>query len=167
MPTPKDHTNMGKNNKSSPARMTLKDFIAQALSDIVLGIREAQLAIDEFHGQVNPYMLPEQIKDSTAAMGETEDGAMPTPVDFDIVVTTSRSEGDKGGGGIFVGGFGLGLQGESSQGSSQQSRIKFRVPLVLPTHELTWDPERKHERRYSVLTRQNEAQPALRKEEGV
>lgn len=136
--------------------MELQNFITQTLVSIVEGVRDAQLEVDEHHAQVNPYVLPDDIEDEEA-LGQTERGSTPRPVEFDVLVTASESEGEEGGAGIFVGGMGVGVRGEETTTTGHESRIKFKVPLVLPTHELTWNPDRETEMRYSVRQQEDEA----------
>ena len=126
--------------------MELKDFITQTLVSIVEGVKDAQLEVDEHHAQINPYVLPDDVEDPEI-LGQTERGSTPRPVEFDVLVTASQTEGEEGGAGIRVAGLGMGVRGEATTTTGHESRIKFKVPLVLPTHELTWNPDRTPEMR--------------------
>ena len=53
-------------------------------------------------------------------------------IEFDVAVTVSEGKETKGGIGILVGSIGLGSQGKSDSEHSAVSRLKFRVPFVLP-----------------------------------
>jgi len=53
-------------------------------------------------------------------------------VEFDVAVTAEKSEGTKGGIGVFVGSIGLGAQGKSDLKNQSVSRIKFSAPISLP-----------------------------------
>lgn len=102
--------------------MKLQDFVAETVVAIAAGVREAQLKVVELGGTVNPY------RGSAAAVQEVE---------FDVEVSTSEGTATKGGLGVFVGPVGVGSQGKSEAGSSTVGRIKFRVPVELPTPSRT------------------------------
>ncbi len=54
-------------------------------------------------------------------------------VDFDVALTVKEGTETKGGIGIFVGAFGVGSQGQSSAENASLSRVKFVVPITLPS----------------------------------
>ena len=56
-----------------------------------------------------------------------------TPIEFDVAVTVTGGSEKKGGIGVFSGVFGVGGQASSNAASSSVSRIKFSVPVILPT----------------------------------
>jgi hypothetical protein len=88
--------------------MDLQTFVTRTLKEVIEGIRDAQ---------------KEGIRVSAAS---AED------VDFDVAVTVNEASDKKGGGGLFVAGFGVGAQGSSSLSNSTVSRIKFKVPVFFP-----------------------------------
>jgi hypothetical protein len=53
-------------------------------------------------------------------------------VDFDVAVTAAEKTGTKGTIGVVMGAIGLGSQGESANSKTNDSRIKFSVPIALP-----------------------------------
>jgi hypothetical protein len=54
-------------------------------------------------------------------------------VEFDVALTAMEGTGTKGGIGVVAGMFALGSTGQSKEESSSVSRVKFSVPLSLPT----------------------------------
>jgi hypothetical protein len=90
------------------ALMTLQAFVAESLSQIVQGIRQAHEA------------------------GVRSSGHSAEAVEFDVAVTVTDASDKKGGIGIFVGGFGIGGQANSSAANTSVSRIKFKVPVFFP-----------------------------------
>jgi hypothetical protein len=54
-------------------------------------------------------------------------------IDFDISLTETQGGEAKGGIGVFFGSVGLGAQAKSEAGSSAMNRVKFSVPIMLPT----------------------------------
>ena len=61
------------------------------------------------------------------------DGELVQKIEFDVAVEASREKGSRGGLGVFVAAASAGLFGRSSQKASSISRVKFCVPLSLPT----------------------------------
>jgi hypothetical protein len=54
-------------------------------------------------------------------------------LEFDVAVTAQEGTATKGGIGVFAGAIGLGSQGQSTAANQTVSRIKFAVPVLLPT----------------------------------
>ena len=121
------------------AMVTLREFVATSLKDILKGIVEAQRddEVGEYisKGDIGNLSFP---ADSGVVL-EYRD--IVTTVKFDIAVTVeSRAEGGAGAG------FGIGvvfarLGGDLAERSEGISRIQFAVPLVLPQSESTRVPE--------------------------
>ncbi len=111
--------------------MNLKDFIAESLTQIVQGVQQAQ---DNFKGseaRISPQMRMTQ-KEHSIGAAEGYGGQPVSYVSFDVSVVASEGTGTKGGIGILVGAIGLGSQGQSEKASSNESRIKFQIPVMLP-----------------------------------
>ncbi len=53
-------------------------------------------------------------------------------IEFDVALVASQGKDNKSGVGVMVGGFGLGAQGKTQEKNSSASRVKFRIPMVLP-----------------------------------
>ncbi len=107
--------------------MELQQFVTETLIQIVEGVQDAKADVRSAGGEINPELMSAG-KDQMVSTSNR----MVQLVDFDVAVTVSEGTGTKGGGGIFVGAFGLGAQGESTAASSSVSRIKFQVPISLP-----------------------------------
>jgi hypothetical protein len=54
-------------------------------------------------------------------------------VEFDVAVSAIEGTGTKAGVGVLAGAFNFGASGSSNQESQTASRIKFSVPITLPT----------------------------------
>ena len=111
--------------------MNLQEFVAESLSQIVLGVKQAQSSVAATGARVAPLMRTTIDKES---IGQAEgDGGQPVyAVDFDVVVMAAAGKGTKGGIGVVVGAIGLGSQGQSESKIGHESRIRFKVPLLLP-----------------------------------
>lgn len=107
--------------------MELHVFIRETLSQIVMGIKEAQQsdAITKTNAAIAP-----------SGQGISDDGKLNQEVHFDIAVTTQSGKETKGGVGLFVGPITLGSAGKSDQSTDSTNRIKFSVPVYLPAQKI-------------------------------
>ena len=118
--------------------MTLREFIGEALSEIILGIDEAKKRLE-------PSGRPHWVSAPIAAVGKGQaihdtDVAVWMPdgqsvnkanlVRFDVAVHATESS--KGGGGIQVAVAQFG--GELSKEQAAVSRIQFDIPLIIAEH---------------------------------
>ena len=99
--------------------MRLDDFVAATLRSIVQGIDAAQEDIQTLGARINPYRAGSA-------------GAIQV-VEFDVEVSTSEGTATRGGLGVFVGAIAAGTRGESESGTASVGRVRFKVPLELPT----------------------------------
>ena len=114
--------------------MELEDFVAESLIQIVKGVRRAQDELKGTGARVNPHMRS-TAKDHTIGEAEMDGGQPVSNVEFDVVVTATKGAGSKGGVGVALGVVGLGTQAQSDSKSGQESRIKFKVPILLPRQQ--------------------------------
>lgn len=115
----------------------LEDFIAQSLIQIINGVKTAQGHAKENGAEINSgYMIINQTngllhrKSSLSSSSEVIQS-----IEFDIAVTASTEGNIKGGAGIFVSAAGIGYNAQKTTGNTALSRIKFSVPIVLPTQK--------------------------------
>jgi len=123
----------GKIDEQEKNKMELKDFVKETLSQIIEGIAAAQEVAKESGGQVNPAGVGKTMSKAGAYYymeGGTE--VVVETVEFDIVVSATEGESARGGAGIFVGGLGVGAQGQADSSQQSTNRIKFVVPITLP-----------------------------------
>ena len=108
---------------------SLRDFIRQALLDIIGGIQDAQ---EEVAG--TPVRIVPGYDDPTKPV--IGSGARLEPIEFDVAL--SRLQGDKSsrGIGVFLATLAGGnISSEEAAISSTASRLRFRVPVLLPRQE--------------------------------
>ena len=114
--------------------MELKDFIKQVLSDIAGGITEAQT-----ENETTAWIVPTLVIGSNVEKVSTTKGYVPVRnIDFDVAVTseTNTKSSDGMTGGIKVVEFfhiGGKSQEESSAIQQNVSRVKFSIPMMLPS----------------------------------
>ena len=82
------------------------------------------------------------IKDNRGESIELKFSTSQQTVEFDIVVTAIDQDKTKGGLGIFVGGVGVGVQGQIDALNSTVNRIRFSVPIYFP-HQMDEHTENK------------------------
>lgn len=117
--------------------MNLRDFIRETLSEIADGVAEADEKVAARGGAVNPRDVVAN-KSGEGPYGYYAEDKKGTyrraveSIEFDVVVSAAEGKETKGGIAIHVGAIGVGSAGKSDQSSSSQSRIKFRIPMLLP-----------------------------------
>lgn len=111
--------------------MDVKEFISEALTQIVDGVVDAQQQTKEKNAVIVPCY--KNLKTVT----------------FDIAVTVIEGKETSGKAGISVWSIGAGVGGKTESSSSTVSRIKFEIPLELP--EGSERPkEREHAKRHPM-----------------
>lgn len=116
--------------------MELKEFITAVLTEIIDGVKNAQRGAEHAReGEVNPLLSTQQGELQKQGHLVTRWGQMVQSVKFDVAVTVEKGKGTKGGIGIFMGGIGVGSQGESKVSQASVSRIQFEIPVSLPYRE--------------------------------
>src|SRR3989337_617438 len=98
-------------DKKQNNNVQLESFITETLKQIVHGINKAQNEITSTNALINPLGLF-VIKDNRGESIELKFSTSQQTVEFDIVVTAIDQDKTKGGLGIFVGGVGVGVQGQ-------------------------------------------------------
>jgi hypothetical protein len=112
--------------------MNLKEFVADTLKQIIDGVTEAQEYGRQKDARVNPLHLP--VRDQNGGVHSVIFRAdVAHPVEFDVAVTAAEERQAKGGVGVIIAGWTLGASGQSKAGNEHVSRIKFTIPVVLPT----------------------------------
>jgi hypothetical protein len=111
--------------------INLRDFIKETIEQLIDGVADAK----EHAETKNAYINVPTIHYAGGMIRINKD-SLPEPqlVEFDIAVTTSEVKDIKGGVGIFVAGVGLGYQANKGTTGGEISRIKFSIPVILPTH---------------------------------
>lgn len=113
--------------------MELKDFVKETIVQIVKGIDEANATLSERNAFVasSNFQTNKDIKYATDKEGRCH---YVTDLDFDVAINAQKSKALEGGGGIEILSV-LKLGGKSSNENlnSSTNRIKFTLPLALPT----------------------------------
>lgn len=107
--------------------MELHEFIRETLSQIVIGITEAQQSDAVIKS--NAAIVP-------TGQGLTDNDRLNQVVQFDVAVTTQSESETRGGIGVFVGPVTLGSAGKSERSTDATNRIRFSVPVYLPAQKI-------------------------------
>lgn len=113
--------------------MDLKEFTTQTLIQIVEGTAEANQKLNQIDSFIPDRNL--NFVNTQCARDENGISRIVIPVDFDVAITTTESDGKSGGAGIKVVAFNFGGNVESKVESQTISRIKYTIPLVLKKNE--------------------------------
>lgn len=118
--------------------MELKDFISNTIEQISLGIFEASKKCNQYGVIVNPNIT----------IGEQGDFCIPKQpehvniqrrvqlIDMDIAVTVIESEEGKIEGKLGVSIIGVGGKSQEGKSTSNESRVKFSIPVCLPVTDI-------------------------------
>ena len=111
----------------------LKEFVAQALTQIIDGIAEAQSHAKDKGAKINPRGLFVSAEGNlTAPKHSANPSRTPQIVDFDLAITVSDARTQRAGIGIFVADVGIGGQAKDESGTITLSRLKFSIPVLFP-----------------------------------
>src|SRR5437773_12026893 len=108
--------------------MDLKSFVAETLTSIVDGVREAQCKAKDSGARIVPNVFAEvqQMNPEEAGRKQIQD------VEFDVAITVNEEARSGAKIGVFGGFFKGGVEGASGNVSGSISRIRFGVPIKLP-----------------------------------
>ena len=116
--------------------MDLQNFITQTLVQIAKGVEGAVTELKDSSAIVNPRNVSGTHIENPNVFGYLDTNKkylrVVQQIEFDVAVVASKGTETKGGIGIMVGSIGLGSQGKSDAENSSHSRIKFKIPMVLP-----------------------------------
>jgi hypothetical protein len=118
--------------------MDLEDFISTTLTQIAKGIEKASQNLEDSNALISPRNIQPVPKNEFKVYGYLESQEkskylrVVEQIEFDVALTALQGEDRKGGVGVMVGSIGIGVQGKTQEENSSLSRVKFRVPMVLP-----------------------------------
>lgn len=116
--------------------MELKNFVSQTIQQIFEGVEQAQ-KLTEKRGIIAPSKIRQtekEIPNHPAVIG-FHHAAPIISVDFDISISTQDVTKEKAGAGIFIAAFGIGGQTGLETSSDQFNKIRFSIPVILPSTE--------------------------------
>lgn len=113
--------------------MDLREFVSMSLTQIVQGVADSASAISELGGAVSPAFSSGAKQEH---IGVSRDGTntLVYAVDFDVALVASTNVGGEAGAKLQIASF-VNIGGKASASDKQEStsRVRFSVPLQLPT----------------------------------
>ena len=135
-------------------QVELQDFVQTTLARIIEGAAKAQNDADEYDAHINPpvslttkELATQGIPVTKMANGEIRPVTM---IEFDVAVSAEASEAQQAGFMVTVAALVGGMKDTTESSDSQTQRIKFSVPVLLPSKEF------KHPRRRSMKAKRME-----------
>jgi len=117
--------------------MNLQEFVTETIVQITTGIAKAQEKASEVGAVVNPsgYKVEKgELLWKLEPMNSNTD-RRGTLVEFDVAVAVLEGNEIKAGVGIFAAAIGFGSQAQSEDTASTITKIKFSIPVFLPTQK--------------------------------
>jgi hypothetical protein len=109
--------------------MELKDFIKETIIQIIDGVVDAQATISKHGAEINP----KKVQFKEAGQNNYFNSGKPQMIEFDVGLTSIQKSGSAEGVGVFLGAISLGKKNDEGAEHTAVSRIKFNLPLVLPS----------------------------------
>lgn len=117
--------------KIEPEAMDLETFVTETIVQVIGGVEKAISKVGDISktGMVNPSY-------STHKHGEVQ------PVEFDVAVTVAQKTAGEGGGGVKVAVLQVGGKLESATENVAVNRVRFTVPVAVPSTTMKREPPR-------------------------
>lgn len=110
--------------------MELNEFIKETLLQITQGVKEAQEAVQDHNGIVNPA----EVNGSTMLSTHVEDKKrLVQVVDFEVGLTATDETNSKKGIGVALGAIKGDAGNNKGSKNTTATKIKFSIPIVLPS----------------------------------
>lgn len=113
--------------------MELQEFVKETLLQITRGVKEAQEAVKEYGGVVNPkqYRNPTDVTNAKI----NNEFCPVQDIDFEVALTSTTGKENKAGIGVALGSFKVGADRNNENKSVAATSVSFTVPLVFPTED--------------------------------
>lgn len=107
--------------------MNLREFIKEALVDIVGAVEDAQASIKI--GKIVP-KVNKNYKSVETGISEIQG------VDFEVSVVADEKSGNEAKLNVVAAVVGGGVKGQSNKGTEHAAKLKFKIPIELPVAEI-------------------------------
>lgn len=106
--------------------MKLKEFISQALQDIMGGVLEAQEKISD--GIIIP-SVSDSFKSVETGISDIQ------PIDFEVSVTADEKAGSEAKLSVVAAFIGGNIKGQTNQSAGHVAKLRFKIPVKFPKHK--------------------------------
>jgi hypothetical protein len=115
--------------------MELREFLKVSLREIIEAMEDVAIFAKQHGAEINPSTLEWRTDQGQVLIYDSESELLATLIEYDVAVTSERGNEQGVGAGIKVLGIGMGANADARYSAQNQSvsRIKFSVPVVLPT----------------------------------
>jgi hypothetical protein len=104
--------------------MNLREFVSQALLDIIGAVEDAQKKVTS--GTIVPSGISRSFESIKTGISEVQ------PVEFEVTVRADEHAGSEARLSVVAAVVGGGVKGESDKSGGHASTLKFCVPICLP-----------------------------------
>lgn len=112
--------------------MELKDYISETISNVILGIKDAQKKIEKSGGYINPVI---QRYGNNESKHLARGARTIEEVEFEIVLKLEEAQGSGAKINVFSGLFGGSIKAQSQESNQSMNKIKFSVPIAYPQQD--------------------------------
>ena len=109
--------------------MELKDFVKQALTEITLGVKEAQEECSKSGAIINPLYYTSNKAEHVKINGKF---TKLTTINFNVAITSSEGSEDKKGLSVLFNIVSFGGSRTNNENIQNINSINFSIPLVMP-----------------------------------
>lgn len=124
--------------ENTPKVIELKEFVEEAIYQIVQGIKGAQEKTSEFGAILNP-----RVSNSKGTVRIEDKYYSVQKIEFEVSLANMSGEGAKSAFGVAFGSFGLGINSKSDGEAKSATNIKFSVPIVFPSIDNKEKPKKR------------------------
>lgn len=112
--------------------MNIKEFVKDALTQIAEGVNEANNTLIPLGAQANPPKSRRVVSLTPGQAPHQQQNNVPHTVYFDLAVTVQVASESGGNGGVNIYAVQFQGGGKKSHETSNVSRLRFEIPLLLP-----------------------------------
>ena len=119
--------------------MELKEFVSETITQIMEGIIDAQKAVANKNGLVNPKRLGSRGTEQLEAVIKDENGKdinrLIERIDFEVALTEVEKSNKKTGIGVSFSSLTIGSEKKKGGENTSLTTVRFSIPIVFPYQE--------------------------------
>ena len=115
--------------------MELKEFVISTISQVIDAVEELNASYEGKDAVINP-SSPDKLKDKSMNLGTKSGNRLVTDIEFDLTVSVEESKDAGGKVNVLACVIGGDVSKSRTEGNSSVSRVKFTVPVLLPSRKV-------------------------------